>query len=398
MNRRDFIQQSTLASSAFMIPNFLRSSDFGKIYGSRTGKTLVVIQLSGGNDGLNTIVPFEDDLYHKARPKIGIQKNEVIRLGQSDLGFNPAMSSIRSIFDKGEMSIVNSVGYPNPIRSHFRSMDIWQTGSASNEYLSTGWLGRYLDSECSDCQPHYALNMNDNIDLALKGINQSGFAIDNLEKLNRTVGNRYLKALANHHHHDHEHENVEYLYKTMIDTQSSVAYLYEKSKMHSSRVSYPKSNLGKDLKQIAELMTTDADVKIYYASLSGFDTHAQQKGKHSKLLETYSEAVSAFVKDLKQNNLFNDTLIMTFSEFGRRVAQNAGNGTDHGTANNLFLMGGNLKNAGIYNAAPNLADLDEGDLKFEIDFRRIYAEVINNWLDGNAKQILGQEFGRLGLL
>ena len=184
----------------------------------------------------------------------------------------------------------------------------------------------------------------------------------------------------------------------MIDTQSSAAYLYEKSKVHASRVSYPKSDLGRDLKQISELMTADADVKIYYASLGGFDTHAQQRGKHKNLLTNYSEAVSAFVKDLKQNGLYDDTLIMTFSEFGRRVTQNAGNGTDHGTANNLFLMGGKLKNAGVYNSAPNLADLDDGDLKFEIDFRQIYAEVINDWLDGNANQILGQNFNPLGLI
>lgn len=398
MKRRDFLRKSALASSAFMVPNFLRASNFGKLHSSRIGKTLVIIQLSGGNDGLNTIVPFEDDIYYNARPRLGIPKNEVLRLGKSDLGLNPVMSGLQSIFNNGEMTIVNSVGYPNPNRSHFRSMDIWQTGSASNQYLSTGWLGRYLDNECNGCAPYHALNVDDDLHIALKGVEKNGFAASDLSKIKRTANNRYLKALSENHDHDHDHENVEYLYKTMIDTQSSAEYLYEKAKTHKSTITYPQNKFAQDMKQISELMTADADVKIYYASLGSFDTHAGQKGKQERLLKIYSEAIKAFTDDLKQNGLFDDTLVMTFSEFGRRVQQNAGNGTDHGTANNLFLMGGDLKKKGFYNDAPNLADLDKGDLKYQLDFRQIYADVIDNWLEGNSEQILGQKFSKLGIV
>jgi uncharacterized protein (DUF1501 family) len=399
MKRRDFMKNSMLASSAFMVPNFLRAADFGKAAGSRSGKTLVVVQLSGGNDGLNTIIPFRNDIYYESRPKIHIPKNEVLKLGNNNnLGFHPAMEALRPLFNQGQMSIINNVGYPNPNHSHFRSMDIWQTGSGSNEYLSTGWLGRYLDNKCNGtCDPYYALNVEEHLNLALKGNVSNGFAVKNIQKLNRTAGNKYLELLAKKDH-DHEHENVEYLYKTMIDTQSSAKYLFEKSKVHKSPTTYPQSRFSKDMKMIAELMTADTDTKIYYATLSGFDTHANQLGSHEKLLKTYAESMKAFISDLKKNRLFNDTLIMTFSEFGRRVGQNAGQGTDHGTANNLFLMGKNLKKPGFYNDGPDLSNLHNGDLKFEIDFRRVYADVLTNWLDANSRNVLGDKFSSLGVI
>lgn len=393
------MKNTMLASSAFMVPNFLRAADFGRPAGSRTGKTLVVVQLSGGNDGLNTIVPFRNDIYYNARPRIHIPKNEVIKLGKGDdLGFHPSMEALRPLFNQGQMAIINNVGYPNPDHSHFRSMDIWQTGSASHEYLATGWLGRYLDNEChGTCQPYHALNVEEDLNLALKGNASDGFAARNLKKLNRTTGNRYLQLLARKDH-DHEHENVEYLYKTMIDAQSSAKYLFEKSKTRSSTSVYPQSRFSNDMKMIAELMTADADIKIYYATLSGFDTHANQAGKHAKLLKTYAETMKAFVADLKKNRLFNDTLIMTFSEFGRRVQQNAGQGTDHGTANNLFLIGKNLRKPGFYNEGPDLSNLHNGDLKFKIDFRRVYADVLNNWLDTNSSNVLNGNFSSLGVI
>ncbi len=397
MKRRDFIKNATLASSAMMVPNFLRASGIGNVYSDNIGKKLVVIQLSGGNDGLNTIVPFEDDLYYNARPKLGIAKNKVIKLNNY-LGFNPSMKPLESIFKNGEMSVINSVGYPNPNRSHFRSMDIWETGSESHEYLNTGWLGRFLDHECNGCAPYYALDVNDDLNIALKGQNKNGFVMGDTRQLQNIINNNFLKQLTQGHHEEHEHENVEYLYKTMIDTQSSANYLFEKSKVHQSKINYPRNKFGKDLKQISELMTAKADIKIYYASLGGFDTHVGQKGRQDNLLKIYAESMDVFIRDLKNNKLFDDTLIMTFSEFGRRVKQNASNGTDHGTANNLFLVGGKLKKSGFYNKAPNLSDLDNGDLKYKIDFRQIYSEVINQWLDGNAESILGQKFGKLGIV
>ena len=395
MKRRDFIKASSLASTTMMVPNFLKGiSKTG--HSSRAGKILVVVQLSGGNDGLNTIVPYQNDIYYQSRPVLGIKENDVIKLND-ELGFNPAMESLRSLYDDGLMSIINSVGYPNPDRSHFRSMDIWHTASNSSEYLSTGWLGRYLDSNCNGCQsPHHALEVDDTLSLSLKGIEKSGFAMSDAKQLKKVSDNKFLQAVGQANHHDHE-ENVEYLYKTLIDTQSSANYLFEKSQTHKSKVQYPNNSFAKDLKQVAELITADADIKIYYVNLTGFDTHVGQKNKQARLLKTYSEGMNAFVKDLKSNGLLDDTLIMTFSEFGRRVKQNASGGTDHGTANNLFLIGGNLKQKGFYNAAPDLTNLDKGDLKYQIDFRRIYASILEDWLEASPANILGGSFEKLNI-
>lgn len=394
MKRRNFIKNTAIASTSVMLPQFLKGINHNTITPSRQGKNIIVIQLSGGNDGLNTIIPYQNDLYYKNRPTLGIKANEVLKVS-NHLGFNPAMESLRPLYDEGLMSIINNVGYPNPDRSHFRSMDIWHTASDSNEYLSTGWLGRYLDSNCKGCQkPHHALEVDDTLSLSLKGIERSGFAMSNPNQLKRISDNKFLKSLVHHHEHEHE-ENVEYLYKTLIDTQASADYLYEKSKVYKTKVKYPKGAFGNDLKQIAELMTADADIKIYYANLTGFDTHVGQKNKQARLLKTYSEGVSALVKDLKNNGLLDDTLILTFSEFGRRVQQNASGGTDHGTANNVFLIGGNLKKKGFYNSAPDLKKLDKGDLIYQVDFREIYATILEDWLDASPTQILGKRFEKI---
>ena len=396
MKRRDFFKTTALASTSLMIPSFLKGYSSKRLFKSRSGKNLIVIQLSGGNDGLNTVIPFRNDIYYQSRPSLGVKKEAVLKLG-NDQGLNPVMEAMRPLYDNGILSIINSVGYPIPDRSHFRSMDIWHTASASNEYLSSGWIGRYLDNNCEGCEiPYHALEVDDSLSLALKGTNHSGFAMSDPKALKKATDNKFLKAVASHDHH-HE-KNVAYLYKTMIDTQSSADYLFEKSKVFQSKQSYPQTPFGRDLKQIAELITADSDTKIYYVSLSGFDTHVNQKNQQERLLKQYADGIAALVEDLKQNNLLDDTLIMTFSEFGRRVKQNGSNGTDHGTANNLFLIGGKLKTPGLYNSAPDLKKLDDGDLIYEIDFRRIYATILEDWLDSDASQILNGNFERLKLV
>ena len=379
------------------MPQFLNAFNQPFSNQSRTGKILVVLQLSGGNDGLNTIVPYRNDIYYQNRPNLGIQKSEVLTISD-ELGLNPAMEAFRELYDEGLVSIINSVGYPNPDRSHFRSMDIWHTASDSNEYLTSGWLGRYLDNQCVGCDnPLHAIEVDDTLSLALKGEQTSGFAVSNPKKLKRQADNPFLKAIADNGHH-HEAENVTYLYKTLIDTQSSADYLFEKAKTYQSKTTYPNNSFARNLKQIAELITADSDTKVYYAGMTGFDTHANQKGQQARLLKHYSDSVAAFVKDLKSNGLLDDVLILTFSEFGRRVKQNGSGGTDHGTANNVFLMGGNLRKAGFYNAAPDLLNLDKGDLVYDIDFRAIYANILENWLEIESKSILGKSFHNLKLV
>ena len=188
------------------------------------------------------------------------------------------------------------------------------------------------------------------------------------------------------------------MYKTLIDAQSSADYLFEKAKTHQSSITYSNNAFARDLKQIAELITADSDTKIYYAGMTGFDTHANQKNAQTRLLKNYSEGVAAFVKDLKSNGLLDDVLILTFSEFGRRVKQNGSNGTDHGTANNVFLMGGNLRQPGFYNAAPDLLNLVKGDLVYDIDFRAIYSTILEDWLEVDATMVLNQSFRGLKII
>lgn len=391
MKRRKFLKASTLASTALLTPNFLQAMSKASTAASRSGKILIVLQLSGGNDGLNTVVPYGDDIYYQKRPLIGIPKKEVIQLNDLQ-GLHPALAPLQALYDAGELSIINSVGYPNPDRSHFRSMDIWQTGSSATEAWSTGWLGRYLDSACAGKPAYHALEVNDGLSLAMKGNLRSGFAMRDTQSMRRAMNQRHLTSLP---HDQHPEGNLGYLYKTLTETTDAASYLFEQAKTHRSKVSYPTNGFGNDLKQIAELITADTATNIYYASLTGFDTHAAQKGRQQRLLNIYAQGVTALVKDLKQNKLFDDVLIMTFSEFGRRLQQNASGGTDHGTANNVFMIGGQLKKAGFYNQASNLGKLQNQDLIHEIDFRRCYASVIDNWLEGDSRVVLKDNFDPL---
>lgn len=400
MHRRDFLRHSALASTTLLVPSFLQHFLPRQPQASRSGKILVVVQLSGGNDGLNAVIPFQNDQYYRLRPNLAIPSQEVLPL-TDELGLNPAMAGLRDLFQDGLATIVNSVGYPNPDRSHFRSMDIWHTASSSAEYWNTGWLGRYLDSNCRGCaSPYQAIELDDSLSLALRGEQRRGFAMSNPQQLRKIADNRFLHAMSKQHAHPsgtdaHDEEQVAYLYKTLIDTQSSANYLIEQAKVHRSTVTYPATEFGRDLKQVAELITADTDTGIYYVNLTGFDTHVNQRPRQENLLRQFSDGLKAFMADLKQNNLMDDTLVMVFSEFGRRVQQNASNGTDHGTANNLYLFGGKLANPGFYNSAPNLDKLDEGDLIYQVDFRQVYSTILEQWLDSPAPAILGSTFNPL---
>ncbi|HYK75559.1 MAG TPA: DUF1501 domain-containing protein [Daejeonella sp.] len=385
------------SAGAILIPSFLKPFEAMALGQLSDHKNLVIIQLSGGNDGLNTVVPYGMDTYYQKRKTIAVPASEIIRLNELQ-GLNPAMAALREIYDQGWMSIINSVGYPNPDRSHFRSMDIWQTASDSNQFLSTGWIGRYLDSSCSTCQfPYTAIEVDDTLSLALKGAGKKGIAVKDAAALYRNTREPFFKDVLNQHKNLNE-DNLGYLYKTMIETYSSADYIQNTSKTYQSNFNYPDSAFANQLKTVSRFINSGLKTRVYYVSLSGFDTHVAQKNQQERLLKQYAEGVSAFLKDLNQNGNLNNTLVLTFSEFGRRVEQNASNGTDHGTANNVFVFGGKLNKAGIYNAAPNLLDLDNGDLKYQVDFRQVYASVLDKWLDVNNSQILNKGFAGLDFI
>ncbi len=395
IKRKEFLQIGSLATASMMLPKFLKAFEKSMMV-PPGNKVVVVIQFSGGNDGLNTVIPVRNDIYYRERPKLGIAKNDALLL-TDETGLNPALQAFKGLYDDGSLAIMNSVGYPNPDRSHFRSMDIWHSASESNEYVNTGWLGRYLDAQCKGCdKPTQAMELDDVLSLALKGEENKGLAFKDPKKLYNTSNGRFLKDV-NADHKTGE-ETIDYLYKTMSATLSSADYIYQQSKVHPTSQTYPNTNLGKDLKTIASLIFSDINTKVYYVSLGSFDTHVNQDNQQKRLFTELNDAVQAFTTDLKSNGRFNDVLMMTFSEFGRRVTQNASNGTDHGTANNMFFISGGLKEKGVLNGMPDLSDLNDGDLKHKVDFKNVYATVLNKWLGADDKMILGNKYSHLNFI
>jgi uncharacterized protein (DUF1501 family) len=399
ISRRKFIQLGSLASASLMVPSFLKGFEFmpPQLAGSKK-KVLIVIQLSGGNDGLNTIIPVRNDIYYKSRPQIGIKRDDALSLND-DTGLNPKLKGIKQLYDDGKVAIINGVGYPQPNRSHFRSMDIWQSGSSARDVISSGWIGRYLDNSAEGANVHnsLAIEVDDSLSLALKGEEKNAIAVRDINQFHNAAANSYFKKIARHED-EHEAQLAGYLYKTLRETTSAADYIFDQSKIYTSTQSYPTTSIGKRMKTIGSLIISNTETQVYYVSHGSFDTHVDQKNRQDKLFENLDEALTALVADLKQNNRFEDVLIMTFSEFGRRVAQNASNGTDHGTASSMFFIGGSLKKPGIYNNLPSLEDLDEGDLKYDKDFKQVYATVLDNWLEADSKLILGRKYDRLGFI
>lgn len=397
LNRRRFLQAGSLASASLFVPKFLKALENSTHAMVPPGnKVLVIIQLSGGNDGLNTVIPYRNDIYYKLRPSLGIQREKALSL-TDETGLHPAMVGMKALYDDGGMGILQNVGYPNPDRSHFRSMDIWQSASDAADYWGNGWVGRYLDAQCKDCdKPVQALEIDDTLSLAMKGEFQKGLAFNDPGRLSAGMNAGLYKDLM-HQHKDEEH-NVDYLYKTLGATLSSASYIQKQFKTYDTKEDYPSTHLGKSLRTISKLIMSDISTKVYYVSHGSFDTHVNQQSQQQNLFQQLDDAVTVFARDLKNNNRFQDVVVMTFSEFGRRVAQNASNGTDHGTANNMFLIGGGLKQQGLLNEGPDLLNLKDGDLQYKVDFKRVYATLLNKWLGADDQAILKQHYDHLSFI
>lgn len=391
INRKTFIQTSSLAAASFLFPNFLKALTLPEAI-AMNGKTLIILQLSGGNDGLNTIIPVKNDIYYKVRNQISINENDALRL-TDEAGINPNLKFFKELYDNGELAVMNNVGYPDPNKSHFRSMDIWQSASASNQFINTGWLGRYLDEACHNCQkPTQAIEIDDLLSLAMKGDNNKAIAFRDPKKLYDNSQETLYKKLAADNH-EHEHDLASYLYNTLGNAISNSGYIFEESKAKPTDKIYPNTQIGKDFQTIASLIKSDINTQVYYLSTGSFDTHTNQNSRQNQLFKNISDAVEIFTKDMKENGKFQDVMIMTFSEFGRRVAQNASNGTDHGTANQMFFISGSLKKKGLLNPLPDLENLSYGDLIYTEDFRKIYATILKKWLHSDDQKILGKPNG-----
>jgi uncharacterized protein (DUF1501 family) len=385
----------------------------------KDGKILVVVQLSGGNDGLNTVIPFADDAYHRARPALGHEPKTVLKV-DNYLGLHPNLAPLKNLLDDGRMSIVQGVGYPNPNRSHFRSMDIWHSAAPEKEVVTSGWIGRFFDNTCAGCDPHVGVSIGEQMPLAMKGERITPLSFDRPEtyryngrdkddylKLNKidlnsasnsgTAASPVLSPPARKVEPITSANQLDFLHRTAMDAQLSSDDILRMTSRHSSPVAYPGGQFGSGLRTIAAMIAGGLPTRVYYVSLSGFDTHAGERGRHDGLMQQLAQGISAFWQDLKKQENHDRVLMMTFSEFGRRVEQNASGGTDHGAAAPMFLFGPKLKQ-NVVGRHPSLTDLDAGDLKFHIDFRSVYASVLQNWLEAPSKPVLGGQFPTLPLL
>jgi uncharacterized protein (DUF1501 family) len=366
----------------------------------RNDHVLVVIELNGGNDGLNTVIPFENDRYYKSRPVIGIPKQEVIKL-TDQLGLHPSMAGAVELFKAGKLAVIQGVGYPEPNRSHFRSMEIWQTASPAKAVPDTGWLGRALDHlmKPNDSPGIPGLALGETLPQALVAKRVSVPVLKQLEKPAATEGEwRQLQLLHRlsstgskdegdalgflRHQADSGYRTAELLRKTNSQFKSAVEYTGE---------------LGKQFQRAAQIISIDPGVRLLYLYQSGYDTHNQQTNTQATLLKELCDGLAAFQKDLEQHKVADRVVVLTFSEFGRRLGENASRGTDHGAASCLFLTGARVKGglAGVY---PSLEKLSEDDLIYTVDFRSVYATLLDKWLGCPADKLLGAKFPHLDIL
>ncbi len=414
--RRLFLQRSmAMVSTTATLPLFLHRSalaldnPFG--YRDAAGdadRILVVVQLGGGNDGLNTVIPFGNREYYNARPQLGIAAEDVIKLTEAGegIGLHPALAPFKELYDNGKLALLQGIGYPNPNRSHFKSMDIWHTANPEGEGQGTGWIGRYFDNTCQgEPEPNLCISIGDQAPLATQGRKVQPIAFED-EKLFRWTGEDLHPDLAKAYDQINRAGVIDgvddqtpagFLMRTALDAQVSSDKIRDAMKK-PGYAGYPGSKLGRSLKLIAQLIRAQMPTRVYYADMSGFDTHAGQQGRHYQLLNQFAQATHAFYSDLSDAGLSNRVLIVTFSEFGRRVKQNASAGTDHGTAAPMFMIGDMVK-PGIHGRHPSLSKLDRnGDLVHHTDFRQAYAAVIDHWLGANATKILGKRFDPLGVI
>ena len=416
--RRQFLRDSSLLGFGSTVPAFLGRTAFAAPTADKPGAKdtiLVVVQLTGGNDGLNTVVPFKDAEYYKLRPNIAIPKDQVKGIG-GDLGFHPAMDAMARLFnDRSAVCVVQGVGYPNPSQSHFRSMDVWHAASTA-ETLAEGWIGKSLAA-----RPVPAFHLaagNESSPLALTGAPVRVPSVTSLEDFqlkmaaasgaDKDAQKGVITDLASGGRKSPVNDDkkqgadaprspnslLDFVARTQTNTYASSDKLAALGKAYTPKVPYPTTAFATRLKLAAQLIDGGIGARVFYLSLDGFDTHAGQggaTGTHANLLQTVSDGVSAFYRDLAERGHQDRLCVMTFSEFGRRGYENGSKGTDHGSGAPMLLVGGKVK-PGVAGEHPSLTKMETGNLIHTVDFRRVYAAVLEKWLGVDAKAVLGDGF------
>lgn len=416
VSRRRFLGTGlVMVSAAATVPAFVHGSASAmfserltSIPGVPDERILVVVQLAGGNDGLNTVIPYGDPAYYKARPGIGIAENKVLKFDNArGIGLHPQLSGLKDLYDGGLLTVVQGVGYPNPNRSHFKSMDILHTADTSA--TGNGWLGKYFDNECCGHdlsgkptpEPMAGITLGREAPLAMQGLVSKPIGFDSPD-LFRWLGSGVDKKLEPVYDQITRRgaingmdpaSNSNFLMRTAVDAQTASDQI-RKAVANRPAGAYPGNDLGRQLSMVSSMIKAGLKTRVYYVTLGGFDTHAGQggeNGRHAQLMQQLGSSLKAFYADLKAQGNDSRVLTLSFSEFGRRVAQNASGGTDHGAAAPMFLAGPMVK-AGVLGDHPSLTDLDAGDLKYRIDFRSVYAGILENWLKADSKKVLGASF------
>ncbi len=398
LNRRDILRAglsglSMTAGTALRVGVFGRAAAAIAAEANSNGKILVVLELSGGNDGLNTVVPYADDAYYKQRPKIGIPKKGVRPL-DDHFGLNRGMVGFERLYKDGKLAIVHGCGYDNPSFSHFSSMAYWHT-AAPNSGEQYGWVGRLADTIAPDAPPNYLVNIDSRQSLAVRSRRHVPVVFDDPNKFSRESFFDETPVFASPTPDSGKVDNPsrKFLLDTARSAQDASALVREAWSKYHSPVDY--GIAGLDLPKVVALIDAGLPTRLYYTAYrnNAFDTHVFQNDVHQRLLTYTSDAISAFMADLKRIGRADDVVLMVFSEFGRRVPENVSLGTDHGSANLMFVAGSQVK-GGHYGQPPSLTKLDEGDnLIHTTDFRRVYATMIAGWLGHrDTRELLNGEF------
>ena len=424
--RRQFLQSGlAMVSTIATVPTFLSQSagllaaDTSMRLSAKPGepddRVLVVVQLSGGNDGLNTLVPFGLDPYYRMRPRIAVPQQDALPLDErTGIGLHPAMRDIHEMVGEGLASVVQGVGYPNPNRSHFASMDVWHTGDTNptGANRGRGWIGKALDTAQQqqqsqrDTTTHHDNDETDGLEcitigndapLATQGKHVKPVTFQQPE-LFRWAGRDLHPALSEAYNELHEGEApghgpddpMHYIFRTACDAQVASQKVRD-AVARDTKTRFPSNGLARQLEMVASMVRAELPTRVYYVALGGFDTHANQQWRHQNLLEQFSTSMRAFYRELRATGHDKRVVTMAFSEFGRRVAQNASQGTDHGAAGPLFLFG-HAPQAGLIGTHPSLTELDRGDLIYTTDFRSIYRDLLDDWMKLDSRAVLGRAF------
>ncbi len=395
-HRREFLTRSSLIALAPSVPVFLaRAASAAET--SYDGRILVVIQLSGGNDGINTVVPYTDEGYAKHRDKLRLPTEQLIKVNDQ-VGLHPSLRPMADLLEDGRLAIVQGVGYPNPNRSHDVSMAIWHTARMDrDEHKTFGWLGRAMDERPvpADGAPHAVLLGDDSPPVALRGRRSTSVALANLQDLklaSRPTLPDHRLAAAPGQDQNQDDDLAAFARRAALDAYATADLIENVTQnVANDRSAYPATQLAERLKSVAQLIKANFGTPVYYAIQPGYDTHAVQLPTHARLLRELAGALKAFLDDLRTARLDDRVLVLCFSEFGRRVQEDASLGTDHGTAGPVFLAGPRVA-AGMVGPTPSLIDLEDGDLKAAIDFRQVYATILHQWLGITSPGVLTNSF------